>query len=147
MEEWGGRPADDVGRIFRQVMFSTSQDGGKTWATMRPFFDDQGEPVIIQQETNGQLVPLGDGRIALVHQRRFGPLQIIARFSVDDGRTWLHDEYRLSKGFGFTTNVLLEDGTIVTATGQNIRDTDDIYVSVIRWKPPSKKELLETSRR
>jgi len=142
MKEWGGRQADGVGRIFRQVMFSTSQDGGKTWATMRPFFDADGEPVIVQQETNGQLIPLGDGRIALVHQRRFGPYQIIARFSVDNGKTWLHEEYRLSKGFGFTSSVLLDDGTIVTATGQSISNDDNNRVSIIRWKPPSKEELL-----
>jgi hypothetical protein len=146
MKEWGGRPADGVGRIFRQVMFSSSEDGGKTWAMMRPFFDARGEPVIIQQETNGQLVPLGDGRIALVHQRRFGPFQIIVRFSIDHGKTWLHEEYRLSKGFGFTTNVLLDDGTIVTATGQSIRGQQDHQVSVIRWKPPSREELLATAR-
>ena len=146
MNEWGGRAADGVGRIFRQVMFSTSQDGGKTWATMRPFFDARGEPVIIQQETNGQLVPLGDGRIALVHQRRFGPYQLIARFSVDGGKTWLHDEYRLSKGFGFSTNVLLDDGTIVTSVGQSIPGDPHDRVAIIRWQPPSTEELLATSK-
>ena len=146
MKEWGGRPADGVGRIFRQVMFSESSDGGKNWATMRPFFDAQGQPVIIQQETNGQLVPLGDGRIALVHQRRFGPFQIVVRFSVDAGKTWLHDEYRLNKGFGFTTSVLLDDGTIVTATGQSVSGAEDQCVSVIRWKPPSKDELLANAK-
>ncbi len=147
MKQWGGRPADGVGRIFRQVMFSSSEDGGRTWETMRPFFDPLGEPVIIQQETNGQLVPLGDGRVALIHQRRFGPFQIVARFSIDHGRTWLPDEYRLNKGFGFTTSVLLDDGTIVTATGQSIQGQKDDHVSIIRWKPPAREVLLAKAKR
>lgn len=140
MEAWGGRPADNVGRIFRQVMFSTSTDGGRTWAMMQPFADAKGESVIVQQETNGQLLPLPDGRLVLIHQRRFGPFQIIARASADGGKTWLHDEYRLSAGFGFSGSLLLDDGTIVTVTGKS---TGGVHgADVIRWRLPSKQELL-----
>ena len=133
IEAWGGKPADGVGRIFRQVMFSTSHDDGVTWSLFRPFTDAKGRPVIVQQETNGQLVPLSNGRLVLVHQRRFGPLQLIARVSEDNGKTWLHDEYRLSAGFGHSGNILLEDGTIVTITGKSLSGYN---AQVIRWRLP-----------
>ena len=142
MEAWGGRPADNVGRIFRQVMFSTSTDGGRTWAMMQPFADADGKPVIVQQETNGQLVPLPNGRLVLVHQRRFGPMQVIARVSDDNGLTWSHDEYRLSAGFGYSGNTVLPDGTIVTVTGQTLASQGlegpnaDNRAQVIRWRLP-----------
>ncbi len=140
-EPWGGRDADNIGRIFRQVMFSTSEDGGLTWAMMKPFFDADGKPVIIQQETNGVLLPLSDDRIVLVHQRRFGPFQNIGRVSADGGKTWLHDEYRLSAGFGFPSTLLLDDGTIVTATGKSYGGKH--AAEVIRWRLPSKQELVQ----
>ena len=141
MKPWGGDKADSIGRIFRQVMFSTSEDGGLTWAMMKPFFDADGKPVIIQQETNGWLLPLSDDRIVLVHQRRFGPYQNIARVSVDGGKTWLHDEYRLTAGFGFANSLLLDDGTIVTVTGKSLGGKH--AAQVIRWRLPSKQELIE----
>ena len=133
IEAWGGKPADGVGRIFRQVMFSASDDGGVTWSPIKPFADAEGKPVIVQQESNGQLVPLPDGRLVLVHQRRFGPYQLIARVSKDNGKTWLHDEYRLSAGFGYSGNVLLDDGTIVTVTGKSLGGHK---AQVIRWRLP-----------
>lgn len=143
-EAWGGRDPDDQGRIFRQVMFSTSADGGETWEMMRPFFDAQGQPVIIQQETNGHVLPLPDGRLVLIHQRRFGPMQNIARVSLDGGETWLHDEYRLSSGFGFPSSIVLEDGTIVTATGRSVDGKPG--AQVIRWKLPAKAEMMKSSQ-
>ena len=136
IEAWGGAPADNVGRIFRQVMFSRSTDAGLTWATMKPFADADGKPVIIQQETNGQLVPLGDGRLVLVHQRRSGPIQLIARLSEDNGKTWSRDEYRLSAGFGYSGNLVLKDGTILTVTGKSLGGTH--AAQVIRWRPPER---------
>jgi len=135
-EAWGGREADGVGRIFRQVMFSTSTDGGLNWEMMRPFADADGESVIIQQETNGQLLPLPDGRIVLIHQRRFGPFQLIGRVSPDGGKTWLHDEFRLMAGFGYSGNLLLDDGTVVTACGHSLDGKH--RAMVMRWRVPSK---------
>ena len=141
VEPWGGAEADGIGRIFRQVMFSTSDDGGATWELMRPFADADGKPVIIQQETNGQLVPLPNGRLVLVHQRRFGSHQLIARVSEDDGKTWSHDEYRISAGFGYSGNIALNDGTIVTVTGQTLASESmegpgNNRAQVIRWRLP-----------
>ena len=144
MVEWGGRPADDAGRIFRQVMSSNSTDGGLTWTPLRPFTDAHGVPVIVQQETNGQLVPLPDGRVVLVHQRRFGPFETIARVSLDGGETWLHDEYRLSAGFGFSDSVLLADGTIVTVLGKSIGGKSG--AQAIRWRLPSMAQLREHAK-
>ena len=70
IEAWGGKEPDNIGRIYRQVMFSSSDDGGTNWTPIRPFTDADAKPVIVQQETNGQMVPLPDGRLVLVHQRR-----------------------------------------------------------------------------
>jgi hypothetical protein len=142
IEAWGGKEPDNIGRIYRQVMFSTSTDGGTTWATLRPFADADGKPVIVQQETNGQIVPLPDGRLVLIHQRRFGPMQIIARVSNDAGETWSADEYRLSAGFGYTGNTVLDDGTILTITGQTLASKNmegsEHYngAQAIRWQLP-----------
>jgi hypothetical protein len=133
VKAWGGANADNVGRIFRQVMFSRSADAGRTWFAMQPFADADGNPVIVQQETNGQLLALPDGRLVLVHQRRFGPMQLIARVSPDGGKTWSPDEYRLSAGFGYSGDLLLDDGTIVTVTGQSLGGGHG--AAVIRWRP------------
>ena len=144
MVQWGGRPADDVGRIFRQVMSSDSTDGGLTWTPLRPFADAHGVPIIVQQETNGHLLPLPDGRVVLVHQRRFGAHQIIGRVSLDGGETWLHDEYRLSAGFGFSDSVLLDDGTIVTVMGKSAGGKHG--AQAIRWRLPSMAQLREHAK-
>ena len=141
IEPWGGREPDNIGRIYRQVMFSTSVDGGGTWEPMRPFADADGKPVVVQQETNGQLVPLLNGRLVLVHQRRFGAHQLIARVSEDNGKTWSHDEYRLSAGFGYSGNTVLPDGTILTVTGQTLASKSmegpgNNRAQVIRWRLP-----------
>jgi len=158
-EAWGGREPDKIGRIFRQVMFSASDDGGLNWEMMRPFADADGESVIIQQETNGQMVPLGDGRIVLIHQRRFGPYQLVGRVSIDGGKTWLHDEYRISAGFGYSGSVVLDDGTIVTCTGKSIASNilgadskggEEVEgrheAQIIRWKLPPNEEVLSMSQ-
>jgi len=131
---WGGKAPDSHGRIFKQVMFSSSPDGGQTWDSMRPFADANGKSVIVQLESNGQLVPLPDGRLVLVHQRRFGEWQLIARVSNDNGATWSHDEYRLSAGFGFSGNTVLDDGTILTVTGNSVNGKAG--AQVIRWRLP-----------
>ncbi len=135
VEAWGGAAPDNVGRIFRQVMLSFSPDGGRTWAQMRPFVDAEGKPVIVQQETNGQMVETPDGRLVLIHQRRFGPYQLIGRVSENRGQTWLHDEYRLSAGFGYSGNLVLDDGTIITVTGKSIGGNHS--AQVIRWRLPN----------
>ena len=141
IEAWGGKEPDNIGRIYRQVMFSTSADGGTNWETLRPFADADGKTVIVQQETNGQMVPLADGRLVLIHQRRFGPMQLIARLSNDNGQTWSHDEYRLSAGFGYSGNTVLPDGTILTVTGQTLASAGmegpgNNRAQVIRWRLP-----------
>ena len=59
--------------------------------------------------------------------------------------TWLHDEYRLSAGFGFPSSILLDDGTIVTATGSSIEGKAG--AQVIRWKPPSKQEMFDAAKK
>ncbi|MGC9317210.1 MAG: sialidase family protein [Armatimonadota bacterium] len=134
VEAWGGAEPDNIGRIFRQVMLSFSLDGGRTWEPMRPFVDAQGTPIIVQQETNGQMVETPDGRLVLIHQRRFGAYQLIARVSEDRGETWLPDEYRLSAGFGYSGSVVLDDGTIVTVTGQTL--DGEHAAQAIRWRLP-----------
>ena len=134
IEAWGGAEADTAGRIFRQVMLSFSQDGGLTWTPMHPFADAEGKAVIVQQESNGQMVETPDGRLVLVHQRRFGPYQVIGRVSEDRGETWLQDEYRLSAGFGYSGNLVLADGTILTVTGKSIGGNHG--AQAIRWHLP-----------
>ena len=72
------------------------------------------------------MVPLPDGRVVLVHQRRYPGTQsqIIGRVSGDGGLSWSRDEYRLSAGFGYPSSLALADGTVVTVVGQTCAGPD-----------------------
>ena len=104
-------------------------------------FDADGKPLLVFGECHGQLVDLPDGRVVLVHDLRY-PYEkqaTIGRVSDDGGKTWSRDIYHVSAGGGYAASVALEDGTIVTVTGNTRIDSaakpiEPWSVQAVRWK-------------
>ena len=149
MATWGEAPTapDAHGRLFRHVVLGQSPDGGITWERLRPVLDAGGTPLMAHGECNGELLQVPDGRLVLVHQTRYaegperargyyrGRSQLCARVSEDGGETWLPPRYRLLFGFGYSSSLALDDGTIVTASGASLGDNGDPRrAAVIRWR-------------
>ena len=150
VEAWGGaRRPDNIGRIFKHVFLGDSEDKGPTWRNLRPLMTKDAKPVLVFGECHGQLVQLPDGRLVLVHDRRYPyeNAEVIARVSHDEGKTWGPDAYHVSCGFGYPASVALEDGTIVTVTGNTTFDANgnpigEPPVRAIRWRLPG-RDLAE----
>ena len=146
---WGEPPEapDGHGRLFRHVVLGESVDGGLSWRQLRPVVDACGQPIMAHGESNGELVELADGRLVLVPQTRYaeppertrgyfrGRSQLCARVSLDHGRTWQPERYRLLFGFGYSSTLALEDDTLVTVTGASLGDNGDPRrAAAIRWR-------------
>jgi hypothetical protein len=143
---WNGAPQPDAhGRLFRIILRGHSTDQGLTWGDLGPIAAAGGGALLIHGECNGELVPLPDGRVVLVHQRRYprSQSQIIARVSADGGRSWGRDEYRLSAGFGYPSSLALADGTLVTVVGRTLAGpaggdpVEGFGAVAIRWRIPT----------
>ena len=144
-EGWGGRPQPDgIGRYFKNVFLGDSLDGGRTWQSLRPLLDAQGQALLEVGECHGQLVQVPDGRVVLVHDFRYPYLemQVLAHISEDGGQTWLPEKYRLSFGYGYPSSTVLDDGTIITVTGcprmsasGHMEDPDAYEACIILWRP------------
>ena len=146
VEAWGGKdPPDGAGRFFKQVFTADSPDGGRSWHDLRPQRDRQQKPVVIFGETHGQLVQVPDGRVVMVHDYRYPyeQAQVAAHVSDDGGRTWQRRRYHLSFHYGYPSSIALNDGTIVTVTGNKPigggARTDNLPYSaqVIRGRVPA----------
>jgi hypothetical protein len=105
-------------------------------------FDAEGRALLIFGECHGGLVELPDGRVVLVHDRRYpyDKMGSIGRISENGGKTWSRSAYHVSAGCGYPASVVLEDGTIVTVTGSTRYDTQPIpiepwSVEAVRWRP------------
>ena len=131
--------------VFKHVFLGDSDDGGKTWNNFRPLRDRDGRPLLTFGETHGQLVQVPDGRVVLVHDRRYPYEQgeTRARVSQDGGKTWEPELYHLCFGHGYPSSVALADGTIVTVTGSTpyTPTASDVgegewRTDAIRWRLP-----------
>ena len=125
-------PSPD-GPLFKRVFIGHSGDGGRTWTGLRPLETKDGTALLEFGECHGQLLQVPDGRVILVHDRRYpyDQSEIRARVSHDDGLTWEPDVYHLTDGMGYPASVALEDGTVVTVTG--CTRADDQAVSIEPW--------------
>ena len=130
-------------------MLGSSPDGGSTWQNFRPVADANGQTLLVSGESNGELVQMPDGRVVLIHQRRYprSQEQLIARVSVDGAKSWLPDEYRLSFGFGYSDSLALDDGTIITVAGKTPCDASSKPIAspgaeVIRWRLPNASSMI-----
>jgi hypothetical protein len=151
VKEWGGRPQpSSSGSYFKHVFLGDSLDGGRTWQNLRPLRDAEGNPLLEHGECHGQLVQVPDGRVVLVHDRRY-PRQLSgtrARVSLDGGQTWEREVYELlGPAMGYPSSVVLEDGTIVTISGTSPIDSEEglaigpWQAQVLRWRLPDKRSI------
>ena len=131
------------GPLFKRVFICQSGDGGRTWTGPRPVETKEGTPILEFDECHGQLFQVPDGRVVLVHDRRYpyDQSEIRARVSCDNGLTWEPEVYHLTDGMGYPASVALEDGTIVTVTGSTRTDDraapiEPWSVIALRWRLP-----------
>jgi hypothetical protein len=133
--------------VLKNVFVGDSFDKGKTWVNFRPIQDKDGNVLPIFGQCHGQLVQVPDGRVVVVHDHRYPyeKCENLARVSNDGGKTWQREVYHVSRGSGYPSSVALEDGTIVTVTGNTILKPQSGPVDgkhtaqVIRWKLPPRK--------
>jgi len=130
---------------FKHVFVGESDDGGRTWKDLRALRDRDGRALLEFGETHGQLVEARDGRVVLVHDRRYPYEQAHtrARVSLDEGRTWEPAIYHVSQGMGYPACVALADGTLVTLTGstrldKSFRPIGGWRVQAVRWRLPAR---------
>ena len=130
-----------MGRLFKHVFLGDSPDGSRTWEHLRPLSDAEGRPLLVFGECHGQLVELPDGRVVLVHDRRYpyDKGETIGRVSEDGGKAWSRYVYHLSEGSGYPASVALDDGTIVTVVGNTRLDAqsrpiEPWRVQSVRWR-------------
>lgn len=139
---WGAnREPDGHGRIFRHVFLGESADGGKSWKNLRPVVDVEERPFLESGECNGELVEMVDGRLVLIHQRRYprNASELVARLSTNGGKTWRPDRYHVNLGFGYSSSLVLEDETIVTVTGSSDGGGGQPRgAMIIRWRLAAK---------
>lgn len=119
----------------KTVQLRRSSDGGRTWS----------EPLQLTWvfgQAHCDIARLSKNAIVAVYENRYPVSEagICARISLDLGRTWQPQLYVLAHGVGYAGSVVLEDGTIVTVTGdgeaKNGQPTGRGYtLQAIRWKP------------
>jgi hypothetical protein len=102
---------------YKTVFLSDSEDGGKTWKNLRPLTNVHGQ-------CHGHGLGLSDGSVIVSFDHRYPPGTPSgkAMVSYDEGRTWQDEVYYLYFGSyitGFSQNVELADGTILTIAAMN----------------------------
>ena len=151
VEKWGRQEVEGMstapsrdGLLFKRVFVGQSGDGGRSWTGLRPLEAKDGTSILEFGECHGQFLQVPDGRVLLVHDRRYpyDQSEIRARVSNDDGLTWEPEVYHLTDGMGYPASVALEDGTIVTVTGCTRTDDRAVPIepwaaTVLRWKLPA----------
>ncbi len=132
--------------VLKNVFVGESFDNGVTWQNIHPLRDKNGSALVIYGEAHGDLVQVPDGRIVMVYDHRYtNPAypsdvrQMIARVSCDEGNTWETEVFQITTGNGYPSSAALEDGTIVTITGDDLSSSSPYTSAVIRWRLPAKK--------
>ncbi len=121
----------------KTIQLRRSDDGGRTWSGPQQLTRVFGQ-------AHGDLARLPGDTIVAVYENRYPVRQpdIRARISHDLGKTWEPNLYMLADGVGYAGSVGLDDGTIVTVTGDGQvaggKPTGRGYtLQAIRWKPAS----------
>lgn len=119
----------------KTIQLAESADGGRTWENWRQL-------TWVFGQAHGDLALLPGGGVVAVYENRYPVTKpdIRARVSWDGGWTWEPEVYILATGIGYSGSVAAADGTIVTVTGDGLREgmtpTGRGYtLQAIRWKP------------
>lgn len=147
-----GAPTDPGCQLFQNTAFSSSKDGGKTWATPRI--------VTASAQQSGSILRLSDGTLILT----FGRYGQRFMLSYDSGVTWSRDVYELYRCGQYARSIILDDDSVVTVhdsretwnfRGQTLRCYDDSVVpdgedvtswgsgrlGILRWNVPSRSRV------
>jgi hypothetical protein len=128
----GGRRWMAAARIDAVQLFR-SDDDGRTWTGP--------QRVTNQDEVNGHLMRLNDGRLLLSYGVRVpGRQGVCARLSADLGRTW-GPPLRLARTFdgdcGYPSSVQRSDGKIVTVYyGRKVPESQPYHMGAAVWTAP-----------
>ena len=121
--------ATDIGQtVFQNTAFTSSEDGGKTWATPRLITG-------LSQQT-GSIVTLSDGTLVLT----FGRAGQKFMLSYDQGKTWSKRAYSLNPTGEYARSVVLEDDTMVSVH-DGVGEGERGRLCILRWKVPSREEV------
>lgn len=106
-----------------------SDDGGKTWS----------EPHAIGVwGLPSHLLKLADGRLLMSYGHRRPPFGNQARVSSDEGRTWSEPIMISEDGdggdLGYPSTVQLDDGTLLTAWYERLKDNPNAVLRLARWR-------------
>ena len=119
----------------KTIQLRSSDDGARTWSEPQQL-------TWVFGQAHADLARRSDKTIVAVYENRYpvGQPDIRARISHDLGKTWESTLYILANGVGYAGSVGLEDGTIVTVTGdgetEGGRPAGRGYtLQAIRWKP------------
>ena len=119
----------------KTVQLFDSNDGGRSWANKRQL-------TWVFGQAHADIAALPGGGVVAVYENRY-PVDspdIRARISWDSGQTWEPELYVLADGVGYSGSVGLADGTIVTVTGDGVRQAGKpagrgYTLQAIRWRP------------
>ena len=108
---------------------SESDDGGKTWSEPRPI-GVWGLP--------SHLLRLADDRLLMTYGYRRAPFGNQARLSEDNGTTWSEPITLSDDGaggdLGYPSTVQLDDGSLVTAWYERMKDNPLAVLRQARWR-------------
>ena len=127
------------GYPYKHIFLLDSDDGGRSWHNFRQL-------TTVFGQARGFPAALSDGTVVVIHDTRYGPGVPSGRamISYDEGQTWEDEAYYMYYGkanSGYSQNVVLEDGTILTIAGtaevgwswDTLIGRSDL--TAIRWKP------------
>lgn len=119
----------------KTIQLRSSRDGARTWS-------DPQQLSWVFGQAHADLARLSGNSVVAVYENRYpiGQSDIRARISHDLGETWEPTLYILADGVGYAGSIGLDDGTIVTVTGDG--ETKDgrpagrgYTLQALRWKP------------
>ncbi|MHC4398957.1 MAG: sialidase family protein [Planctomycetota bacterium] len=121
----------------KTIQLRRSDDGAQTWSAAQQLSWVFGQ-------AHADLARLSGNTIVAVYENRYPVSQpdVRARISHDLGRTWEPILYILANGVGYAGSVGLDDGTIVTVTGDGEVKSGQpagrgYTLQAIRWRPAS----------
>ena len=122
-----------LGLTHFSLMYSESEDGGRTWSTAEPM-GFHGSPPHLLVHSSGALIA--------VYGRRLAPFGQRAMISQDQGASWEYDYVLRDDGpdqdLGYPSSVELEDGSILTVYYQKPASAADKCALLwTRWRLPN----------